>query len=357
MFAFTGEHPAFLLSGGPMATETVEPVETTEPVETEPSFDMASAVEKVSASLQSSLFKEDIPVKEDGPVSTATVTPVPATPEQSPTAAVVPSIPDVPKSWTKEMQPHWTKLPPEVQAYWQTREQQMAEGSEKYRQTAEQFRALQEVITPFEGLIRQQGLTPPQALNFLLNAHQRLSIGTPEQRQAAYEQIGKDLGLTLPQAGTNGTPATAPDPAVLSLQQQLQQIQSTLTARQQQEFQAASEKAKKEVETFAADPAHPHFDEVADDIVLLLKTGLPLQDAYDKAVWANPLTREKNLQARLLTEHAKAAENARLDALPKAKAAKAHVRGVETRHTPKEPIGKMEDTLKDTLREIRQRAH
>ena len=44
------------------------------------------------------------------------------------------------------------------------------------------------------------------------------------------------------------------------------------------------------METFALDTkAHPYFDEVADDIIALLKTGASLQEAYDKAVWANPV--------------------------------------------------------------------
>lgn len=57
----------------------------------------------------------------------------------------------------------------------------------------------------------------------------------------------------------------------------------------------------REVETFSQDPAHPYFDEVADDIITELKMQeingqvKDLSKAYEKAVWANPVTRQKEL--------------------------------------------------------------
>ena len=53
-----------------------------------------------------------------------------------------------------------------------------------------------------------------------------------------------------------------------------------------------------EVNAFAADPEHPYFDELSDEIVAILKTGASLAEAYEKAVWANPVTREKEILRR-----------------------------------------------------------
>lgn len=53
-----------------------------------------------------------------------------------------------------------------------------------------------------------------------------------------------------------------------------------------------------EITAFAADPAHPYFDEVTGDIAVLISAGHSLADAYEKAVWANPTTRQKEI-ARL----------------------------------------------------------
>jgi len=252
------------------------------------------------------------------------------------------------------MHEHWGKMDPNVQGYWETREKQMLEGLEQYKGAAQQAKEFQSVLQPFEPLLKQQGLNAPQAVQYLLNAHSKLTQGTTESRATAYQELGRSLGLQAAPAAE--VPATI-DPTVHALQQQMQAIQQGLTARQQADYQAAQTRTSQEVEKFASDPAHPHFNEVADDIVLLLKTGLSLQESYDKAIWANPLTREQQLQARLTSETEKQKENARLAALPKAKATRNNVRSLDSRKAPTESLGSMEDTIKATLQEIRQRVH
>ena len=55
------------------------------------------------------------------------------------------------------------------------------------------------------------------------------------------------------------------------------------TAQQQAEYDAAKARIDQEVNAFASDPAHPYFDEVADEVVRLTHTGMSLQEAYDQA--------------------------------------------------------------------------
>jgi len=328
-------------------------------------FDMDAAVDRVSSQLGLTLPTPEpdeepdaVVVPPTGPVTTATVTPVPASPSATPPVTTTPTPVgrQVPKSWPKEMHEHWGKLDPKMQDYTELREKQMLDGLEQYKTDAQMAKQFQSVIQPFQPILQAQGLNAPQAVQYLLNAHQRLTQGAPESRQAAYDELGRSLGL-----GSRPTaPAAEPspvDPALQALQQQMAQIQSGLTAQQQKEYQAAQARTSQEVEAFASDPAHPHFNEIADDIVLLLKTGLSLQESYDKAMWANPLTREMNLQARLTSETEKQKENARLQALPKAKAARNNVRSIESRRTPTESLGSMEDTIKATLQDIKQRVH
>jgi len=61
-----------------------------------------------------------------------------------------------------------------------------------------------------------------------------------------------------------------------------------------------------EVNAFASDPAHPFFDEVADDIVAFVRAGDSLSKAYEKAVWANPVTREKEIARQQAMKDAQA---------------------------------------------------
>ena len=90
--------------------------------------------------------------------------------------------------------------------------------------------------------------------------------------------------------------------------------------------------------------------------MLLVKAGLPLQEAYEKAVWANPVTRAKELAKQQTADLAKARENARLAALPKKHAASVNVKSRDAGRTPTEPLGTMQDTMKQTLAEIKARA-
>jgi hypothetical protein len=89
---------------------------------------------------------------------------------------------------------------------------------------------------------------------------------------------------------------------------------------------------------------------------LFIRQGASLQEAYDKAVRINDAVFQKE-QARILTEHeAKLKETARLAALPKKKAASVNLSSDRDGPEPTEPLGTMEDTIKKTLKQIRQRA-
>jgi hypothetical protein len=324
------------------ASDTSEVVETgTE--DAEPAFNMEAASDRIADQLFPGREKDEVDAPDEVHETKATVS-----------ASVTPAM-DVPKTWPVEMRDHWGKTPREVQDYWGKREKQMIEGLEQYKQDATLSRTFKEVVAPFSQILQAQGLDAPQAVHYLLNAHSRLTQGSMESRAAAYHELGQSLGLQ--QQGQSQNEMQPIDRNMMALQQEMASIKQDLMARHNADYQTAYTKISQDVDAFASDAAHPHFNAVADDIVLLLKTGLPLQEAYEKAVWANPLTREKEVQARFLTETGKRQETARLNALPKARAAKANVRGVNSSRSPKEALGSMEDTIKSTLSDIRQRIH
>jgi len=261
---------------------------------------------------------------------------------------VTPHTRQAPKSWPKEMHEHWGKTDPKVQDYWETREKQMLDGLEQYKGDAGYGKTLREAILPYKPVLESIGMDETTAVKSLLNAHYRLTQGTPEQRHAAYQELGKNLGLIE---------GDKIDPQVRQLQEKLSAIESTITTSQQRALQETQAKVSKEVEAFASDAKHPYFDEVADDIVAMIHAGKSLEDAYEKAVWANPVTRQKEM-TRLQTENeAKLKDKAKQEAEKARQAASTNVRGRETRRTPTEPKGTMEDTMKETLREIRTRTH
>ena len=265
----------------------------------------------------------------------------------SPAPPAAPKTYDVPKSWKKEMHEHWGKVTPEAQAYIIEREEQLLNGFK-------QFSPLRDALQPHLDYLNKQNIQAPHAIDSLLRAHRMLTEGPLEQRRTYLKQLEKNLGLVEDAAQAQAAPV---DPTIQALQQKLASLESTIQERAQRELDAVKSEVQKELDAFAADTkAHPYFTDVATDIAAFVSQGKSLQDAYDMAVWANPVTRAKE-QARVLTEHeAKLKENARLSALPKKKAASVNLSSSGEGKAPTEPVGSLEDTIRGTMRELKQRA-
>lgn len=253
---------------------------------------------------------------------------------------------DVPKSWKKEMHEHWGKVDPAIQGYLIEREEQLLNGFK-------QFNPIKDALSPHLEYLNQQNIQAPYAIDSLLRAHRLLTEGTLEQRQAYYKQLGENLKIVQAATDANGEP---PNPEVEALRKQVLELQSAFAEKNNREIETTRQSVQKEVEAFAADTkAHPYFDEVSQDIAGFVQMGLSLQDAYDKAVWANPTTRAKE-QARLLTEHeAKLKENARLSALPKKQAKGVNLKSDGDGAAPTEPLGSLEDTIRSTHKAMKAR--
>ena len=264
----------------------------------------------------------------------------------------------VPKTWPKEMHDHWAKTPKEVQDYWDTREKQMLDGIEQYKGDANYGKAMRDAITPYMALIQAQGIDAPRAVQTLLNAHYKLSVSPPSQKQQYLQYIAKQYGIDT--TGLGGTPQgqQTADPRYQQLQDELHQLKQVIQSGSEQQLNAERTRISQEVNTFASDPKNPYFDEVADDIIVMLKSGLSLQDAYDRAVWANPVTRAKET-ARLQTEaKAESEKKAKEQAEVAKKAASANIRNRDTRRTPTEQskgtMRNLDSVMTEVMREMKQ---
>lgn len=350
------------------ATPEVTTDTTPEEVTGQTSIDMDAALDTVTERVFGDEPAPTTPEATADPSSAAgkpAAAPTAAAPtDKTPPLSVDPDA-EPPKSWKKEMHAHWTGLPKEAKDYIRQREKQMLDGLETYKGDAGYGKGLREAMTPFQPIIKAAGLDDVGAVKTLLTAHYRLTQGPMEQRRAAYEQLGKNLGLTASPQGANGQQQTGDQehPAIAQLRQTVDELKHNLTAREQEAYESQRAERQKEVDAFASDTAaHPYFEEVADYIVGLLHAArargqeLSLQDAYDQAVYANPVTRQKEID-RLQTEAiSKHRENARLDALPKKKAAGINVKGKEpTVSAPTEPLGSLRDTVRDAMADIKAR--
>jgi len=310
-------------------------------------FDMDAGVSE----LGDSLFGSEPDIQPDNPEPEIAETPEESKLLEEETPDIEPDkeqTREAPQSWKKEMRDHWSALTPEVQDYIEQRENQMKEGLEKDRGDANLGRMMRDVMAPYSQILQQSQVDEPTMVRNLMNAHYRLSTASPEERQQLFSQLAQNYGVKL-----DGQ-ETEIDPLVQQLQNELYQIKSSLNARDQATLQEQRQRVEEEVGAFASE--HPLFDEVSEDLIPFVNAGLSLEEAYEKAIWANPVTREKEVE-RLAKEREDASREKAKQAAEKAKKAKsANVRGRDTVKAPTGPLGSMEDTLRNTYHEIQQRS-
>lgn len=242
----------------------------------------------------------------------ATETPEPAKPEPVETI-------EAPQHWPLAEREMFSKQPVEVQKYLLDRHKALEADYTKKTQSVAQFQRqwdqINELLAPHREKYSLAGMDDTAAVRQLLQAHAWLE----KEPRAAIDWLAKSYGIDLTQPVD---PAAQEDPAVVALRNQVAQ----LTRSQEQERAAAREKEQKEnlarVTQFAeakdaqGNLQRPYFDDVSDEIVALMKSGVSkdLQDAYDRAVYANPTTRAKLIAAEAAQRQAKADQEAKAKA-------------------------------------------
>lgn len=327
-------------------------------------FDMSAAVDSLSGELG---FESEPPQDQDDlhveigetdlqNAENDNQTPPADSPDTPPAdTPPTPSAVEPPKTWRKEALEQWNALPEVVKAEVLKREEDIFRGLETYRADATFGKSLKSVLDPYLPILQQYNIDPAAQVANLMQAHHTLALGAPEQKVAFMRQLAQEYGIDLGELSGAGAPFV--DPAVDALQKELQAVKSTLSARERAEAQQRMQSIQTEIEQFASDPANEHFDTVANDIAALLKAGTAkdLKDAYEKAVWANPVTRAK-LVAK---QQADAAAQAKAEAAKRAAAAKSAssvvVRAKPSSASGTAPIGSMDDTMQETLAAIQAR--
>lgn len=251
-----------------------------------------------------------------------------------------------PKSWAKEQHEVWSKMPKEAQDYVETREKQMLDGIEEYKEFAGFGRELNNVIQPYAPMFQKAGIDYKTGVQYLLNAQYLLQEGTMQQKTNELRRIAQQYGVNLGVVGginenNQENQQQAIDPVIESLQNELNALKGKINSSEQNTLTEARARKAEEVNAFANDGKHPYFDEVADEIIIFLRSGMTLEKAYEKAVYANDVTRAKEI-ARIQTEDEaklKAKRAAEVEAAKKAKGS--NVRTIDTTHTPTEKTGKL----------------
>lgn len=241
---------------------------------------------------------------------------------------------EAPTHWPAADREMFGKQPKDVQKFLLARHKAMEADYTRKTQELGGVRRLKEtldeVFAPFREQMQLQGIDDATAIKQLVAAHAFLQRDPAAALKHLAQQYGQDL-KALVEGGAAADPA-GESPTVKALRAQLSELttwKSQFTAQQGTEQLNAR---LNEVTQFAEEKdaqgqlKHPYFDEVAKDVAGLIhaaranKEQLSLQDAYDRAMYANPTTRAKVLAATDAQRRAKeeTERKAKADAAKKA---------------------------------------
>jgi hypothetical protein len=214
-----------------------------------------------------------------------------------------------PSTLKPEEAAHYLKAPPEVRAIIDRRESDYMKGIQQMRPAADLGRAVNQAVGPYMALLQSEGATIPQAVQSLFGMAQLLRTGTPEQKRQLIVNTAKQYGVDL-----NTVYAEQPQvsPEIQQLQNELAEQRNWRQNWERNQAQQLEQGGMSAIQAFTAEkdqqgnPLRPHVSEMMQEllaVVPLVKQANPaaghlqiLQEAYDRAAWANPGVRAK-LQA------------------------------------------------------------
>jgi hypothetical protein len=199
-----------------------------------------------------------------------------------------------PATWKPTAREGWDKVPSDIQQEVIRRERETALALQETAEARQTYQKLQEVIKPYEPLIRAEGVEPIQAINNLFRTTAMLATGPAQTKAQIVAGIIKTYGVDIPtldallagQPAPNGpqqpsyqpyNPEQFRDPRLDALLER---------ADKQMQEKAASQIAEIEGEEFFEDVR----EDVADILDLAAKRGVAMnaRDAYNRAVSFNP---------------------------------------------------------------------
>lgn len=244
----------------------------------------------------------------------------------------------------KEEAAEWKKASPVLQQALLRRSEEMHRGLEQYRAPAQFGQRMVEAFKPYEQTLQQLNVPPDVAVVKLLQVDSALRYGSPEQKAATIANLAHQFGVDLGMAQT----APLPDQNYIALQNQIQQLQGFINEQQRTQAEREQEALNSELSSFAQ--GREHFETVREDMAALLQAGraTDLNDAYEKAIWANPSVRAALIAKQQSEASAKAEKERKAQEARKANAVNVSRRGTV-------PAGATTGTMEDTIRATAQK--
>jgi hypothetical protein len=186
-----------------------------------------------------------------------------------------------PPAWTPAAKEKWAALDPSVKGEIARREREIEVGMSKATEVRRFGDSVMQEFAPYAQLLAKEGATPQGAIRSLLETVHTLRYGSPEHKHALFMSMAQQYGIDV---------TREIDPEKARLQWELDS-RNVNDARAQSEAQHALQvDVQGELEEFIGTPGHEHYPTVRVAMAGLMQTGVAttLQDAYDRACWADP---------------------------------------------------------------------
>lgn len=239
-----------------------------------------------------------------------------------------------PETWSAADKETFARSPRDVQEWALRRHQEMtADYTRKTMEISDLKKTwgpLQEMFAPHIA----QGVQVAPLIQSWAQVASHLQQNPAEALQQLARQYNVDLGQLTPKQKDDiwgdESNTNVVDPRISELEQRIQHLTGHLQQRDQLEQQSKVTAFTNDIQAFAqqkteaGELAHPHFDELIPEMMTMAQairaSGQQpnIKDLYDKALWANPSTREKVLAA----QRQAAAKKAEDEAIAKAKKAR-----------------------------------
>jgi hypothetical protein len=234
-----------------------------------------------------------------------------------------------PQAWKPEAREFWNQIPEAARREIMRTEQNI---QQTLRETVEDRRfaqAVKETIRPFEYLIKAENGNPIQAIDNLMSTAARLRTGNANDVAGLVTEIVNQFGIgrfgqgfinALDSSLAGKLPQQQIDPYVAQMEQRVRQMEQTFQQQQYQQAQQLDTSVRTELGDFmsSAEFANDVRMEMADLLDMAAARGqdMTLQEAYDRACWANPeirnilterQTRERAQQTNQVAQKARSA--------------------------------------------------
>lgn len=235
-----------------------------------------------------------------------------------------------PDGWKGELKALFPTLPPEIQAEISRREADTHKALTKQDEERTLGKRVNEMATPYLPTIKAEGATVEKAFQDYLQTAHVLRSGNPVQKAQSilavmnqFKVNPQDLFSILQSGNVNLGGAVQPaqyNPVIETLTQRLGRLEQERQQEIQQRQLQEEHSLQGQIDDFSSKPGHEHFEKVRTHMGVLLENGLAndLEDAYQKAVYAEP-----DIRSSLIASQSQAEQDKRLtEAKAKAEAAR-----------------------------------